>query len=92
MRPLMTPLHGLACICLFTLMGITLGYVRPVGYVPAVKKLATKPHWPPPRYQKKAANVLRLVAACNTTCPLVGFSERKLQNVKTNKTHGEVDC
>ena len=67
MRPLMTPLHGLACICLFTLMGITLGYVRPVGYVPPVKTLATKPHWPPPRYQKKAANVLRLVAAYNTT-------------------------
>lgn len=80
LMPPMTRLRGLACICFCALLGVAL------GYVPAVKKLVAKPHWPPPRYQKKAADVLRFVAAYNTTDPLAGMSERKLQNAKTYKT------
>lgn len=64
--PPMKRLRGLACICFCMLLGTVLGYVPPVKSV----LLATKPHWPPPRYYKKAAHVLRLVTLWNTTYAL----------------------
>jgi len=71
--------HGLFCICLYTLLGMALGYAP----------LVTSVKWAAPCYQKNAADILLLAGACKTTCPLVAFSERKLQNTKTHKKQGE---